>query len=101
MMEQEPRNIVLNPHAAELLRAAHERHPELSAAEILEQALSARFGREAESVAPRIRTGEEIQLGLMTSPLFPTGYRRSPAKPSLARRSIRITPSGRTGPSGR
>jgi hypothetical protein len=64
MMEQEPRNIVLSPHAAELLRAAHERHPELSAAEILEQALSARFGREAESVAPRIRTGEEIRAWL-------------------------------------
>ena len=64
MMEHEPRNVVLSPHAAELLRAAHERHPEWSAAEILEQALSARFGREAESVAPRIRTGEEIRAWL-------------------------------------
>jgi hypothetical protein len=45
MMEHEPRNVVLSPHAAE-------------------QALSARFGREAESVAPRIRTGEEIRAWL-------------------------------------
>ena len=63
-MEQEPRNVVLSPHAAELLRAAHERHPELSTAEILEQALSVRFGREAEPLAPRIRTGEEIRAWL-------------------------------------
>jgi hypothetical protein len=63
-MEHEPRNVVLSPHGAELLRAAHNRHPEMSTAEILEQALNARFGREMESTAPRIRTGEEIRAWL-------------------------------------
>ncbi len=64
MMEHEPRNVVLSPHAAELLRAAHERHPELSAAEILEQALSAHFGREMEAVAPHPRSASEIRAWL-------------------------------------
>jgi hypothetical protein len=63
-MEHEPGNVVLSAHGAELLRAAHNRHPEMSTAEILEQALSARFGREMESTAPRIRTGEEIRAWL-------------------------------------
>jgi hypothetical protein len=63
-MEHEPRNVVLSPHGAELLRAAHNRHPEMSTAEILEQALSARFGREMESTAPRIRTSAEIRAWL-------------------------------------
>jgi hypothetical protein len=63
-MEHEPRNVVLSPHGAELLRAAHNRHPEMSTAEILERALSERFGREMESTAPRIRTGEEIRAWL-------------------------------------
>jgi hypothetical protein len=68
-MEHEPINVVLSPHGAELLRAAHNRHPEMSTTEILEQALSARFGREMESAAPRIRTGEEIRAWLEGSAL--------------------------------
>jgi hypothetical protein len=64
MMEHEPRNVVLSPHAAELLRAAHDRHLEMSTAEILEQALSARFGREMESTQPPIRTPDEIRAWL-------------------------------------
>ena len=63
-MEHEPRNVVLSPHGAELLRAVHDRHPEMSTAEILEQALSQRFGREMESTAPPIRTREEIRTWL-------------------------------------
>src|SRR5450759_5848867 len=63
-MEHEPRNVVLSPHGAEMLRAAHNRHPEMSTAEILERALSERFGRALESTAPRIRTGEEIRAWL-------------------------------------
>jgi hypothetical protein len=63
-MKHEPMNVVLSPHGAELLRAAHDRHPEMSQAEILEEALSERFGRELESTVPRVRTREEIRAWL-------------------------------------
>jgi hypothetical protein len=56
--------MVLSPHGAERLRAAHNRHPETSTAGILEQALSERFGREKESTAPRMRTAGEIRAWL-------------------------------------
>ena len=63
-MEHEPGNVVLSAYGAELLRAVHSRHPEMSTAEILEQALRERFGREMESTMPRIRTDEEIRAWL-------------------------------------
>jgi hypothetical protein len=63
-MEHEPMNVALSPHAAELLRAAHERHPEMSPAEILEETLSERFGRELELPATPVRTREQIRAWL-------------------------------------
>ena len=63
-MEHEPMNVVLSPHGAELLRAAHGRHPEMSPAEILEEALSERFGRELDSTASRVPTREQIRAWL-------------------------------------
>ena len=39
-------NVTLSPHGTELLRAVRNRHPERSVTEILEEALTERFGRE-------------------------------------------------------
>jgi hypothetical protein len=63
-MEHEPMNVVLSPHGAALLRAAHDRHPEMSPGEIVEEALSERFGRELESTAPPVRTRVQIRAWL-------------------------------------
>jgi hypothetical protein len=63
-MEHDLRNVVLSPHAAELLRAAHARHPEKAPSEILEEALSESFGRELESPVPQVRTREQIRAWL-------------------------------------
>ena len=60
-MEQEIRNVTLSPHGAELLRAAQDRHPELSASEIVEEALAKRFGQEVPS---RRRSPEEVRAWL-------------------------------------
>ncbi len=49
--------ITLTSHGKELLRVARERHPDLSAAEILEQALAERIARE-QAAAPPKRTRE-------------------------------------------
>jgi len=61
-MEQKLMNITLSPHGAELLRAAHNRHPELSVTELLEDALTVRYGREVEQRKPRTR--EEVRVWL-------------------------------------
>jgi hypothetical protein len=63
-MEHEPMTVTLSPHGAELLRAVHNRHPELSTMEILEAALAESLGRERESSAPRMHTREEIRAWL-------------------------------------
>ena len=63
-MEHEPMNVTLSPQGTELLRAAHSRHPELSPAEILEEALADRFGHEMDPSMPRQRTREEIRAWL-------------------------------------
>ena len=63
-MEHEPMNVTLSPHGVELLRAAHDRHPELSPAEILEAALAESLESEGESAVPRMRTREEIRAWL-------------------------------------
>jgi len=61
-------NITLTPEGEELLRAALDRHPGRTAAEIVEQALAERVAREqasAPSVAPqRKRTPGEIRAWL-------------------------------------
>ncbi len=59
-MQREPDNVVLTAHGAELLRAIRDRHPELSAAEIVEGALAERVAREARHAVPS-RTVEEIR----------------------------------------
>jgi hypothetical protein len=51
----------LTPHAAELLRSVHERHPELSEAEIVEQALAERLVREQSSPASELWSAEAIR----------------------------------------
>lgn len=62
--EQKPVKVVLSPHGAALLRAMHDRHPEMSAADIVEEALAERVGREPGSVPTRSRTSEEIRAWL-------------------------------------
>lgn len=57
-------NVTLSPHGVELLRAVRDRHPELSAAEILEAALAESLEREQERSVPRMRTREEIRAWL-------------------------------------
>ena len=61
-MEHEPMNVLLSQNGADLLRAAQERHPEMSATEIVEAALAERLGREQSS--SRLRTREEIRVWL-------------------------------------
>ena len=63
-MEHEPMNVMLNPHGVELLRVLHDRHPELSPAEILEAALAESLEREGEPSAPRMRSREELRAWL-------------------------------------
>ena len=62
-MATEPIQVVLNNHAAALLRAEQSRHPELSAAEIIEAALASKidYGPPPEA---RLRTPEEIRAWL-------------------------------------
>jgi len=60
-MDHETMNVTLSPHGTELLRAVHNRHPEQSVTEILEEALTERFGREI--AAPR-RSPEEVRAWL-------------------------------------
>jgi hypothetical protein len=50
-MEHETMNVTLSAQGTELLRAVHNRHPQRSVTEILEEALAERFGREV--AAPR------------------------------------------------
>ena len=59
-MEHET-NVTLSPHGAELLRAARNRHPELSATEIVEEALAECFSGE---VTTRRRSPEEVRAWL-------------------------------------
>jgi hypothetical protein len=57
-------NLLLSPHGAELLREMHDRHPEMTEAAIVEQALAERLSRE-EMVAPQqSRTAQEIRVWL-------------------------------------
>jgi hypothetical protein len=63
-MEDQPMTVVLSPHGGELLRAARSRHPEKSAAEIIEEALTDRSARELESSASQPRTPGEIRAWL-------------------------------------
>lgn len=60
-MEHKTMNVTLSPQAAEILRALRDRHPELSATEILEEALTERFGRELRS---HKRSPEDIRAWL-------------------------------------
>ena len=62
-METDSMQVTLNQHAAELLRGEQTRHPELSAAEIIEAALSAKIDP-APPPTVRLRTPEEIQAWL-------------------------------------
>ena len=62
-MATEPIQVVLNNHAAELLRAEQSRHPELSASEIVEAALAAKIDHGPPPEA-RLRTPEEIRAWL-------------------------------------
>ena len=62
-MATESMQVTLNPHAAELLRAEQIRHPELSAAEIIEAALSAKLDLGPPPASP-LRTREEIRAWL-------------------------------------
>jgi hypothetical protein len=57
-------NLILSPHGAELLKAVHDRHPEMSEAAIVEEALAERLGRERGSATPRQRTPQEIRAWL-------------------------------------
>jgi hypothetical protein len=61
-MESEPMSVTLSPQGAELLRAVHDRHPELSPSEIVEEALSVRFAREQATVT--LRSPEEVRAWL-------------------------------------
>lgn len=63
-MEHEPMSVVLSPHGGELLRAARSRHPEKSAAEIIEEALTDRSARELEAPVPHSRSRLEIRAWL-------------------------------------
>jgi len=55
-------SVTLSPQGAELLRAVHDRHPELSPSEIVEEALSVRFAREQATVT--LRSPEEVRTWL-------------------------------------
>jgi hypothetical protein len=57
-------NLILTPHGADLLRAMHERHPEMTEAAIVEEALAERLGREEGAARTRPRTPEEIRAWL-------------------------------------
>ncbi|HUA63135.1 MAG TPA: hypothetical protein VML19_30555 [Verrucomicrobiae bacterium] len=57
-------NLILSPHGAELLKAVHDRHPEMSEAAIVEEALAERLGRERGSAPPRPSTPDEIRAWL-------------------------------------
>lgn len=57
-------NLVLSPHGAELLRAMHDRHPEMTDADIVEEALAERLSPEQGSTPSRPRTPEEIRAWL-------------------------------------
>ena len=63
-MEQEPMNLILTQHGAELLRAMHDRHPEMTEAAIVEEALAERLGREQGSAPSQPRTPQEIRAWL-------------------------------------
>ncbi len=56
--------LILSPHGAELLQAMHNRHPEMSEADIVEEALAERLGREQESESAKSPTPEEIRAWL-------------------------------------
>jgi len=62
-MEPEPTTITLSQHGAELLRTIRYRHPEMSPAEIIEEALSASIGREPEA-AELGRVPEDVRVWL-------------------------------------
>ena len=53
--------MILSPHGAELLRGARDRHPDRSAAELLEEALADRYGKEPIPTIWPQRTPEEIR----------------------------------------
>lgn len=54
-------NVTLGPHGAQLLRVVCSRHPERSETEIVEEALSGRFGRE---IATPWQSPEEVRAWL-------------------------------------
>ncbi len=62
-MEGELTNVKLSPHGVDLLRSARKRYPGMSPAEILEQALTERFGPERDLVI-RQRSPEEVRAWL-------------------------------------
>jgi len=62
-MEAEPMHVTLNTHAAELLRAEQRRHPELSAAEIIEAALEANLRHTAQG-GSQMCSAEELRAWL-------------------------------------
>jgi len=57
-------NLLLSPHGAELLKAVHDRHPEMSEAAIVEEALAERLGREPGLMPPRSHTPQEVRAWL-------------------------------------
>lgn len=56
--------VTLTGHGAELLRAAHARHPQMSTAELPEEALVDRYGKEEGATSGRPRSLEEIRTWL-------------------------------------
>jgi hypothetical protein len=62
-MEEELMNVRLSPHGMDLLRSARIRYPAMSAAEILEQALTESFGPERD-LAVGQRSPEEVRAWL-------------------------------------
>ena len=74
----EPVNVILSPHGAALLREMHNRHPEMSETDIVEEALAERVGRESGSMSPRPRTREEVRAWLDELGAFSD---RIPARP--------------------
>jgi hypothetical protein len=63
-MEPEQIKVTLSPQGAALLRAARDRHPEMSTTQLVEEALSERFGKEERSSTVRQRTAEEVRAWL-------------------------------------